>query len=217
MQRYFTLLFALVIVVAGWSPAIAASSWYRVRWIADGDTIYLQNGRCIRFIGVNSPEVAHKNRPAEPYGKAAKRVLAEIIADRPVRLEWDQERRDHYGRTLAHVFDQNKRLLSQLMVEKGLAHVLFHKKNQRYHARLLKSQQTAMAKKNGFWQKVKISAKNGHFTGNRRSLRFHLPTCKAAQKISRYNQLTFKSAWNAFEQGYAPAKECLSGIGYFIK
>jgi endonuclease YncB( thermonuclease family) len=42
-------------------------------------------------------------------GNAAKSVLAKLVKHRCVRLEWDEVRRDRYGRHLAHVFDQKNR------------------------------------------------------------------------------------------------------------
>ena len=204
-------------MLAGWTSLVAAKQWYRVRWVADGDTIFLQDGRHIRFIGINAPEVAHKEHAAEPFGDAAKSVLEKIIAHRLVRLEWDEVRRDHYGRHLAHVFDQKNHLLSRMMVAKGLAHVLYQKDNHRYFKILLESQQKAMAEKTGFWKTFQPSKINEYFVGNKRSLRFHVPNCQKAKKIYWKNRVKIATAWSAFKQGYAPAKGCLKGIGHFIR
>ena len=217
VQKYLILFLTILLILAGWTPSIAEPKWYQVKWIADGDTIYLQDGRSIRLIGINSPEVAHDDRPAEPYGEAAKKALSYLLKHQKVRLEWDQIRRDHYGRTLAHVFDRKNRLLSQVMVAKGMAHVLYHRNNERYFDRLLKSQQKAMAEKKGFWNAFQIPKKKKHFVGNERSLRFHAHTCKEGKKIYRKNKIVFTDAWNAFKQGYAPAKGCLKGIGMFME
>ena len=203
--------------MVGWTSSVLAEQWYRVRWVADGDTIFLQDGRHIRIIGINAPEVAHKEHSAEPFGDTAKNALENLVMHRLVRLEWDDVRWDHYGRSLAHAFDQKNHLLSRMMVAKGLAHVLYQKDNHRYFKILLKTQQKAMAEKKGFWKAFRFLQKNKRYIGNKRSLRFHAPHCLEAKKIYWKNRAKIATAWSAFKQGYAPAKGCLKGIGRFIK
>jgi endonuclease YncB( thermonuclease family) len=213
-KTHIVLILIICLVIIGWRFAMAGPKWYPVKWVADGDTIYLEDGRAVRLIGVNAPEVAHNDRPSEPFGETAKQVLTRHLKNRKVRLEWDQERKDHYGRSLAHVFDQQNQLISQIMVQKGLAHVLYHKNNTCYFDDLLKKQQMAMTKKKGFWKIFKNSKQ--HFVGNKRSLRFHAKTCKDAKKIYYKNKIVFTNTWDAFYQGYTPAKKCLGGIGKFL-
>lgn len=211
-----TLLLISCMTLLGWAAAYA-QNWYPVKWVADGDTILLKDGRHIRLIGINAPEVAHEDSPAEPFGNAAKSTLSKLVDRSKVRLEWDEIRTDRYGRKLAHVYDCNNRLVSQIMVAKGLAHVLFQKKNQRHFKELLQSQQNAMAQKSGFWRTFKFDKKYEYYIGNKRSMRFHAPDCSEAEKIGRRNRLHLSDAWGAFEKGYAPAKGCLRGIVTFIK
>jgi micrococcal nuclease len=203
-------------MAVGWTSSVLAEQWYRVKWVADGDTIFLQDGRHIRIIGINAPEVAHKEHPAEPFGDTARNALVKIIEHRLVRLEWDEVQRDHYRRYLAHLFDQKNQLLSRVMVAKGLAHVLYYKKNRRYFEILLKTQQKAMVEKKGFWKTFQSPKKNESFLGNKRSLRFHAPDCPKAKKIYWKNRVKIATAWSAFQQGYTPAKGCLKGIGTFM-
>ncbi len=205
------------IIFAQWCVDAAAQEWHPVKWVADGDTIFLQDGRHIRLIGINAPEVSHDDRPAEPFGNAARKALKKLVDHRKVRLEWDETKRDHYGRTLAHVFDQNNELVSCTMLTKGLAHLLYHKNAPRYFSKLLQSQQNAMAQKAGFWRSFQNKTGYDHFVGNRRSLRFHTPNCPEGLKIYRKNRVQLTDAWNAFQQGYAPAKGCLGSIGAFLK
>ena len=46
---------------------LLADSWYHVKWVVDGDSITLQDGRHVRYIGINTPEIQHKDQPAEPF------------------------------------------------------------------------------------------------------------------------------------------------------
>jgi endonuclease YncB( thermonuclease family) len=50
-----------------------------VSQVVDGDTLRLKDGRLIRFIGINTPELARKEKPAEPLAKKARKVLQSLL------------------------------------------------------------------------------------------------------------------------------------------
>jgi endonuclease YncB( thermonuclease family) len=76
--------------------------------VVDGDTIWVRmsDGReeKVRYIGVNAPEIAHEDSPADYLGDEAAVHNAELLASGPLRLETDVEERDEYGRLLAYVW-----------------------------------------------------------------------------------------------------------------
>ncbi len=89
----------------------------RVAWVYDGDTIKLSDGRRVRFIGIDCPESrmndklrrdARRRGVPESVlmqrGQKASYFTREMLLSRKVRLEFDAERRDSYGRLLAYVF-----------------------------------------------------------------------------------------------------------------
>jgi len=76
------------------SRGTPAEPWYTVRWVDDGDSIVLQDGRHVRYIGINAPEIQHDDRPAEPFGYEAKSLNKEFVYQKDVRLEYDREKKD---------------------------------------------------------------------------------------------------------------------------
>jgi len=74
----------------------------------DGDTVDVDQcgdgGERIRFLGVAAPEIAHDNTGAECWGDQAGQWVDERLTGRQVRLEFDSECTDIYGRTLAWIF-----------------------------------------------------------------------------------------------------------------
>ena len=48
------------ILVCLTGSAAMAEDWLRVRWVNDGDTIVLTDGRKVRYLGINAPEIAHE-------------------------------------------------------------------------------------------------------------------------------------------------------------
>jgi micrococcal nuclease len=187
---------------------VSADIWYKVSWVEDGDSIVLQDGRHVRYIGINSPEIQHKDRKAEPFGYKAKSINKKLVFDKEVRLEFDREKKDHYGRTLAYVYLRNDLFLNAEMVSQGAAYFLYIRPNTKYTAIFIKHQQDAMQAGRGLWQKW--SESKAEYIGNKRSRRFHLPTCPFTRKIKSANKVRFSKKWDAFRAGYAPAKRCLA-------
>lgn len=92
-----------------------------VKRAVDGDTLLLQDGRRVRLIGVDTPETKHPRRPVEPFGPEASAFTRDHVEGRSVRLEFDKERRDRYGRILAYVYqEEGDWLLNEELIRAGL-------------------------------------------------------------------------------------------------
>jgi len=199
----FSLLLVLLLATSA-----SAEQWLKVKWVDDGDTILLTDGRRIRYIGINSPEIDHEahDRRAEPYGYEALRYNKRLVYKERVRLEFDRETRDRYNRELAYVFLPNGTFVNLKLLENGYAYCLFIKPNDRHNALFLQTQRQAMKSGRGIWQQWHEPGRQ--YIGSQRSRRFHLVTCPNGRKVSPKNRITFSSRWEAFWAGYAPAKGC---------
>jgi micrococcal nuclease len=103
---------------------------WHVSHIVDGDTIDVidnigQKHR-IRFIGANTPETAKQNKPAEPYANKAMDFTKRIITanGNQVRIKFDGDTIDKYGRNLAMVYVKTPRgeiWLNETLIYEGLA------------------------------------------------------------------------------------------------
>ncbi len=104
-------------------PVPAQVTPVQVQRVVDGDTVRLRDGRSVRLIGLNAPEVARKQRPAEPFANAARQRLQALVdaADGRVGLVAGKQAKDHYGRTLAHLYDPRGRNLEAQLLAEGLA------------------------------------------------------------------------------------------------
>lgn len=122
----------------------AAGELVRVKRVYDGDTVLLEDGRKVRYLGINAPEFQ------EPFYLKAKRSNESLVMGREIRLEFDQERTDSYGRVLAYVYAGNE-MVNAKLVQEGLAHAFFIGPNRRHHALLLRLQAEAQQRKVGIW------------------------------------------------------------------
>ena len=129
----------------------ADSALFQVEKVFDGDTVLLEDGRKLRFLGINTPEVAHGNQPAEVGGEQAKRWLQQRLEHKYISLEGDSEAQDNYGRALAYVFTQDQQHINLQLVKIGLATVSIFPPNLKYTEDLLVAQQSAEQARLGVW------------------------------------------------------------------
>src|SRR5207253_891301 len=105
-------------------PAPAALTTVQVQRVVDGDTLRLSDGRSVRMIGLNTPELGKRGRSDEPFAVAARKRLEVLVSESDGRLGLllGQESKDHYGRTLAHMYGANGANLEAQLLAEGLGY-----------------------------------------------------------------------------------------------
>lgn len=126
-------------------------SYQKVKKVYDGDTVLLMNGQKVRFLGINTPEVEGRHKSAEPGGEEAKNWLSGKLENKKIRMEKDVEKKDKYGRLLAHVFTEDGTHLNLELVKAGLATVNIHPPNLKYVGEFLAMQEIAENAEHGLW------------------------------------------------------------------
>ena len=97
----------------------------RVRYVYDGDTVTLQDGRRLRFIGIDTPELGRDGKPDQDFAVAARDAVRTLLKEQPVlSLRLDRTHQDAHGRLLAHVFLADGTSLSAWLLERGYATLL---------------------------------------------------------------------------------------------
>ena len=107
-------------------PADHASERADVTYVYDGDTLKLKDGRRVRLIGINTPELGHKGQAVQPLAQAARTSLKDLLdnSNRKLLLQYGKQRQDHYGRVLAHAFLENGENVAAQLLRQGLATAL---------------------------------------------------------------------------------------------
>jgi micrococcal nuclease len=121
--------------------------------VVDGDTIEVAiDGEVedVRYIGVDTPESVTPGVPVECFGKAASRENERLVAGESVRLVFDAERRDRYGRLLAYVHVGDVFVNAEL-VEGGFARTLEIEPNTSRAERLGRLEAAAGREGLGLW------------------------------------------------------------------
>lgn len=87
--------------------------------IVDGDTIDLESGERVRYLMIDTPELSSQ----DCYAEEATELNRQLVLDREIRLAYDVECQDRFGRLLAYVYVGDNEI-NTLMVERGYACLL---------------------------------------------------------------------------------------------
>jgi micrococcal nuclease len=131
--------------------------------VVDGDTAEARlSGASIdvRLIGVDTPETVHPFEPVECFGPAASSFTRRSLEGERIRLEFDVQRRDQYGRTLAYVW-LGDRLFNRVLVARGFAQVATYPPNVKYVEQFIRAQRSAREHDRGLWKACRGRAGSG--------------------------------------------------------
>ncbi|GIW65344.1 MAG: hypothetical protein KatS3mg093_323 [Candidatus Parcubacteria bacterium] len=129
------------------NPEINSTYYFKVLRVIDGDTIELTDGSRVRYIGINSPE------SGEPFYSEARKKNEELVLGKLVKLQFDVQTKDRYGRFLAYVWSDNI-LVNQKLVEEGLAVLETIPPNVSYQNEFLLAQKQAQKNCKGIWSNL---------------------------------------------------------------
>lgn len=118
----------------------------RVAHVIDGDSIRLEDGREVRYIGVDAPELVRE----EPWASRARAANVRLVAGKRVRLEQEVSQVDRYGRLLRHVY-VGRRWVNGWLVEQGFARARLYPPDVQRGDELMALQEKAQAEGRGMW------------------------------------------------------------------
>jgi len=151
----YSLIAAAFIYFAAISPAPLQAEerqLIKISRVVDGDTLKLSDGRRVRLIGVNTPELHDDRRIVREFAVAAQQYLRRICEGRLASLTFDQQRLDKYGRTLAYVTLENGQMANRSLIEEGYGYA-FTKYPFRYASEFRDAERTARKRRKGLWAK----------------------------------------------------------------
>lgn len=132
-------------------PAEKAVEAVQVEAVFDGDTVRLTDGRKVRFLGINTPEVAHGGKPEEPLAQAARQELEALLKHKPIYLVTGRDSHDHYGRVLGHLFNGQGDNITAALLQQGVGFQVTILPNLRYVDCYSDAQQQARRAGAGVW------------------------------------------------------------------
>lgn len=148
----------LIILLAGISNSKqppSPNSLYYCSYVIDGDTIIViikGKKEKVRLIGVDTPEKDSPYTKAEPFNREASAFTKMMVKGKSVRLKYDWQKRDRYGRLLAYVYLEDGTFLNAELVKQGYA-TAFRKFRFKYRDDFIRYEREAKISKKGLWGK----------------------------------------------------------------
>lgn len=171
---FLLVIFSLVFGFLSWQHFFLQS--FTVTKVVDGDTIKLNDGRTIRYIGIDAPE------EGECFAEEAKKINSDLVLGKKVRLEMDTNEMDHFGRYLGYLFleDKEEVFVNQNLLQQGAGEFFLDTVNLRYQDLLVQTAEKAHQENKGLWQACAPNPKIGcQIKGNLDRLDkrwYHLPS-----------------------------------------
>jgi len=130
----------------------------KVARVIDGDTFVLSDSQHVRMLGVDTPELAHLNYPAEAYSDSTKILTGQLIDGKIIKLSFDGKSFDIFGRLLAYVWltDINGKdsvFVQAELLKKGYARISHYPKGMQYYEIFYNLRRTATKNNLGIWNK----------------------------------------------------------------
>ncbi len=164
---------SFIFILAFLSSSLHAQGFIRelvtVIKITDGDTLWVRyegQREKLKLIGIDTPE-SKLNRKAKKDAKRSGQDVETIIAlgkrateyvssrvklGIKVKIEFDVEQRDTYGRLLGYVYLPNGKMLNEEIVKAGYANIVTRQPNVKYKDRVLKAYKEARKRRRGLWE-----------------------------------------------------------------
>lgn len=118
--------------------------------VVDGDTIKVEGGEIVRYIGMDTPETVDPRMPIECFGKEASAKNKELVQGKLIELEKDVSERDRFGRLLRYIWIGDV-LINEVLVREGYAQVSTYPPDVKYVDRFLTAERLAREEKKGLW------------------------------------------------------------------
>ena len=123
---------------------------FKVTRVVDGDTIEIEGGERVRYIGMDTPETVDPRKPVQCFGVEASNKNKELAEGKMVRLEKDITDMDKYNRLLRYVYVGDTFINFEL-VKQGFAYSYSYPPDIKYQDQIVKAQQEARDAKKGLW------------------------------------------------------------------
>jgi len=121
--------------------------------VIDGDTIELEDGQKVRYIGIDTPEIVDPRRDPQCFSKEASLQNKKLVEGKEIYLEKDVSETDRYGRLLRYIYlEENGFSINEQLVKEGYAVASSYPPDVKYQEKFRLAEQEARNNQRGLWQ-----------------------------------------------------------------
>ena len=124
---------------------------FLVKRVVDGDTVELENGQKIRYIGIDTPETVSPDKPIQCFGKEASDKNKALVEGKKVRLEKDVSETDKYSRLLRYIYLEDGTFVNLQLVKQGFARSSTYPPDVKHQEEFRKAEEEARTSSIGLW------------------------------------------------------------------
>lgn len=128
----------------------SSNDTYLVTRVIDGDTIEIDGGKKVRYLGIDTPETVDPRKPVQCFGIEASNANKKLVLGKRVKLEKDISETDKYGRLLRYVYVDDI-FVNDYLVRNGYAYAVTFPPDVKYQQQFLEAQKEARENKRGLW------------------------------------------------------------------
>jgi len=201
----------------------AISESFKVTRVVDGDTIEIEGGEKVRYLGIDTPETVDPRKPVQCFGVEASKKNKELVEGKTVRLEKDITDRDRYSRLLRYVWVDDI-FVNLELVKQGFASSYAYPPDIKYQEEFLEAEKEAREAERGLWKACPIPSPTteiqetpindcdikGNISTSGEKI-YHLPGCGSYAKTQideKRGERWFCSEKEAQEAGWRKALNC---------
>jgi len=118
---------------------------FKVEKVIDGDTIVLENGQKVRYIGINAPEL-----PNGCFAQESLNKNKELVEGKQVKLKKDVSETDNYDRLLRYIY-LDSLFINDYLVRNGYAYAFSYEPDVKYKEQLAQAEKEAKENRLGLW------------------------------------------------------------------
>ncbi len=128
----------------------------KVARVIDGDTIELENGDRLRYIGIDTPEEVDPRKPVQCFSKEAAAANKALVEGKSIVFYKDVSLRDKYGRWLGFVYLSDGTFVNLILVQEGFAFAYPYKPDISHADEFREAEVHAREAKRGLWRACRV-------------------------------------------------------------
>lgn len=133
------------------TPAPAPDGYVHVARVIDGDTIELDGGARVRYLGIDTPETVDPRKAVMCFGHEASAYNRALVEGQNVKLVADIENTDKYNRLLRYIYLPDGTFVNLKLVTEGYARAYTYPPNIAHAKQFVTAQHDAQAADRGLW------------------------------------------------------------------
>jgi len=139
-------------IISSPSPILVKA---KVVKVIDGDSVQLDTGEQVRYIGINTPEFSDKYnnyKKQECFASEAKKANTALVLNQEVELAKDISETDKYNRLLRYVYVEDE-MINDFLIRWGFAKIDTVPPDTKFSQQFADAQKEAQGNHRGLWSK----------------------------------------------------------------